>query len=113
MPTLSATERQDIEARLRQVEDARRGLTRAEERLPWLLTSALASLPAGAVWGLGVGVAVLATALLTAALAWYLVWAHQHEYAAQRDTLRDALEHGNVRGRRSIPWRVEGKALNL
>ena len=109
----NTTERRDIEARLRQVDDARRELARAGERLPWLLTSALAALPAGALWGVGVGLAVLATAVLTSALAWYLVWAHQHEYAAQRDTLRDALAHGSVRGRRSVPWRVEGKALNL
>ncbi len=104
--------RRSLEARLEALEETRRGLTKVVARAPWLLTSALGSVPAGAIWGAGAALAVLLTSVAVSGMAMYLAWSHEQEYAAQQDTVRQAIaEIGNPAARKGTPWRVQGKAM--
>jgi hypothetical protein len=101
-----------LEARLRHLESTRDGLGRSLRRAPWMALGALAAVPAGLAWGAGAALAVLALAVVSAGLWMYLAWSHRHEYAAQQDTVRQALgELGRPAAQRSIPWRVPGKQV--
>lgn len=107
-----AERRASLEARLRELEATRRDLRRSVWRAPWLLLSALGAVPAGVLWGVGVALAVLVTAIVVALMAMYLAWSHEQEYAAQQDTVRQAIaEIGRPEVRKSTPWRVQGKAM--
>ncbi len=106
-----ASRRRALEARLEALAETRRGLTRVVARAPWLLMSALGSIPAGVIWGAGAALAVLLTSIAVSGMAMYLAWSHEQEYAAQQDTVRQAIaEIGNPTVRKSTPWRVQGKA---
>jgi len=110
--TADASRRSALEARLVALEETRRGLTRVVARAPWLLLSALGAIPAGVLWGAGVALAVLLTTVVVSGMAMYLAWSHEQEYAAQQDTVRQAIaEIGQPTARKGTPWRVQGKAL--
>lgn len=103
--------RSALEARLAALEATRLDLVRTVHRAPWLLLSALGAVPAGLVWGVGIGFAVLVTAVTVSVMAMYLAWSHEQEYAAQQDTVRQAIADLDQPGvRKSTPWRVQGKA---
>jgi hypothetical protein len=110
--------RAQFAARLEWLEGQRVQLSQSLGRVPVLLATAVAAIPAGIFWGPYAVLATLAIAVSLPLVTGYFIWAHQQEYATEAEALRRQLASPPATPaqravRASIPWRTPGKPSHL
>jgi hypothetical protein len=82
--------------RLRWLDDNIVGLERDKRRAPYL-SATLLLVPFAWIWKGGLaGLLVAITSIGLASVAWYVVWAHHHEYTTERLSVRRELKQRGV-----------------